>query len=224
MWPVNLDPDQKDPATSVLARDHETGQMARDMTQFVDDGGSAYHLYASEENRTLHISRLRRDFLRPTGEYARMMPFGDDQAPAIFKHKDKYFLDTSGLTGWAPNAAKSYVASHIFGPWTALGNRVRGTPEQTMLTFGGQSTHAVTLKRNGCERHILMIDIWRPKNVIDGRHVWLPVEWEDGKPVVRWRDRRTLAVLDALPCDAAFGPASGHGHAVACIAQQSTFC
>jgi hypothetical protein len=28
-------------------------------------------------------------FLRPAGEYARMLPFGDDEAPAIFKHKGK---------------------------------------------------------------------------------------------------------------------------------------
>jgi hypothetical protein len=199
-WPVNLPNDQKDPARSVLARDYGTGQMARDMTLFVDDDGSAYHLYASEENHTLQISRLSPDYLRSTGEYARMMPFGDDEAPAIFKHQGKYYLVTSGLTGWAPNAAKSYVANHIFGPWTALGNPVRGTPEQARITFGGQSTHALTLKRKGCERHILMLDIWRPKNAIDGRHAWLPVAWEDGKPVVRWWERWSLADLDALPC------------------------
>jgi hypothetical protein len=40
-----------------------------------------------------------------------------------------------------------------------------------------------------------------------GRYVWLPVEWEGDKPVVRWRDRWTLADLDRLPCD---GPGDGH--------------
>ena len=205
-WPVNVADDQKDPATSVLARDHKTGQMARDMSLFVDDDGKAYHLYASEENRTLHISRLSPDFLRPAGEYARMMPFGDDEAPAIFKREGKYYLVTSGLTGWKPNPAKSYVASHIFGPWSALGNPVRGTLDQASITFGGQSTHAIALQRKGCERHILMLDIWRPKNAIDGRHAWLPIEWEDGKPVLRWRERWTLADLDALPCPRAIAP------------------
>lgn len=205
-WPVHLAEDQKDPAKSLVARDHEGGQMARDMTLFVDDDGAAYHLYASEENHTLHISRLSPDFLRPAGEYARMMPFGDDEAPAIFKHGGKYYLVTSGLSGWAPNAARSYVASHIYGPWTALGNPVRGTPEQARITFGGQSTHAMTLKRKGCGRQLLMLDIWRPKNAIDGRYAWLPVEWEAGKPVLRWRERWTLADLDALPCHSASAP------------------
>jgi hypothetical protein len=200
VWPVNLPEDLKDPAKSVLARDFETGQMARDMTLFVDDDGTAYHLYASEENHTLHISRLTPDYLRPAGEFARVKPYGDDEAPAIFKQDGKYYLVTSGLSGWAPNPAKSYVASHIFGPWTALGNPVRGTPEQASITFGGQSTFALSLKRNGCQRHILMLDIWRPKNPIDGRYAWLPVEWEDGKPVVRWRERWSLTDMDALPC------------------------
>lgn len=200
-WPVDVTAADKDPATSFLARDHAGGQMARDMTLFVDDDGTAYDIYASEENHTMHISRLTDDYLRSAGQYARMMPNGDDEAPAIFKHGGKYYLVTSGLTGWAPNAAKSYVADHMFGPWKPLGNPVRGTPEQQKITFGGQSTYALTLRRNGCTRHILMFDIWRKHDAIDGRYVWLPVEWEGGKPVVRWRDSWTLADLDKLPCD-----------------------
>ena len=33
---------------------------------------------------------------------------------------------------------------------------------------------------------IFMADRWRPGNAIDGRYVWLPVEWEGDKPVLRW--------------------------------------
>jgi hypothetical protein len=73
VWPAGLPDEQKDPAKSAIARDCACGQMARDMTLFVDDDGTAYHLYASEDNHTLHISRLSPDFLRPAGEYARMM-------------------------------------------------------------------------------------------------------------------------------------------------------
>jgi hypothetical protein len=174
--------------------------MARDMTLFVDDDGAAYDIYASEENHTMHVSRLTDDYLRSAGKYGRVLSGGDDEAPAIFRQGGKYYLVTSGLSGWAPNAAKSYVADNILGPWTALGNPVRGTPEQQKITFGGQSTYALTLQRNGCTRHILMFDVWRPKNAIDGRYVWLPVEWEGDKPVVRWRDSWTLSDLDKLPC------------------------
>lgn len=200
VWPVGVRAEDRSPDNEVLARDFQSGQMARDSTLFVDTDGKAYHLYASEENRTMHISRLSDDYLRPAGEYARMTVHGDDEAPAIFKTKGKYYLITSGLTGWAPNAAKSYVADHIFGPWRALGNPVRGTPEQREKTFGGQSTYALTLQRKGCERHVLLLDMWRPQDAIDGRYAWLPIEWEGDRPVLRWRDHWTLEDLDRLPC------------------------
>lgn len=209
-WPVDFkgsaEKPAQDPANTFLVRDHAGGQMSRDMTVFVDDDGAAYHFYASEENHTMHVSRLSADYLRNIGQYGRVLPYGDDEAPAIFKQGGKYYLVTSGLTGWKPNAARSYVADNILGPWTALGNPVRGTPEQQQFTFGGQSTHALTLKRNGCARQILMFDVWRPKDAIDGRYVWLPVEWEGGKLVVRWRENWTLGDLDKLPCD---GPGAG---------------
>ena len=35
-----------------VARDMKIGQMARDMTLFVDDDGKAYHIFSSEENHT----------------------------------------------------------------------------------------------------------------------------------------------------------------------------
>ena len=193
LWPVNAtEQDKQSGEHNILARDFAGGQMARDMTLFVDDDGKAYHIYSSEENRTLQISELTDDYLRPSGRYARVMPGGDNEAAAIFKHDGHYYLITSGLTGWAPNAARSAVADHIFGPWRSLGNPVRGTPEQMATTFGAQSTFALPAPC-GRGQVILMFDQWRPKDPIDGRYVWLPVEWEGEKPVVRWRDSWSLS-------------------------------
>ena len=47
-------PDEPD-RLNIVARDFDGGQMARDQTLFVDDDGAAYHVYASEENSTLHV-------------------------------------------------------------------------------------------------------------------------------------------------------------------------
>ena len=45
---------------SLVVRDFEGGQMARDQTLFVDDDGTAYHVYASEKkSTTLPASRER---------------------------------------------------------------------------------------------------------------------------------------------------------------------
>jgi hypothetical protein len=46
--------------------------MARDMTLFVDDDGKAYQFYASEDNRTMHVSLLSDDYLRPSGKFKRI--------------------------------------------------------------------------------------------------------------------------------------------------------
>ena len=37
-------------------------------------------------------------------------------------------------------------------------------------------------------QYIFMADIWRPRHPRDARYIWLPIEFEDGKPVIRWRD------------------------------------
>ena len=85
--------------------------MARDQNLFLDDDGTAYHIYSSEENSTLHIARLRDDYLRGNGEFIRIFSNRYMEAPAIFKRGDRYFLIASDCTGWAPNAARLAWAS-----------------------------------------------------------------------------------------------------------------
>ncbi|RPI29088.1 MAG: beta-glucanase, partial [Acidobacteria bacterium] len=80
------------PEELVCRRDFEGGQMARDMTLYVDDDGKAWHIYASEENGTLQISQLSDDYLRPAGLLFRAFPGGFNEAPAVFKHQGKYYL------------------------------------------------------------------------------------------------------------------------------------
>ncbi len=178
-WPVEGSPMHFD---EYLKRDFGTGQMARDMTLFVDDDGKAYHIFSSEENFTLHIAELTADYLHHTGRYTRVAPGGQNEAPAIFKHGGTYWMITSGCTGWAPNEARMFSAPSIWGPWTQHPNPCRGPLAEK--TFNGQSTFILPV--NG--QYIFMADIWRPRHPRDARYIWLPIEWEDGKPVIRWRD------------------------------------
>lgn len=183
-WPIEGSPMNFD---EYLKRDYGTGQMARDMTLYVDDDGKAYHIFSSEENFTLHIAELTGDYLHHNGRYTRMAPGGQNEAPAIFKHDGTYWMITSGCTGWAPNEARMFSAPTIMGPWTQHPNPCRGPLAEK--TFNGQSTYVLTLDDG---RHIFMADIWRPNHPIDARYIWLPIEFEDGKPVVRWRDEWTF--------------------------------
>lgn len=176
-----------------VARDFDGGQMSRDMTIFVDDDQTAYFIYSSEENYTLHIAQLTDDYLDTSGKWIRIFPGGHNEAPAICKHDGRYWLIASGCTGWEPNAARSFVADSIWGPWQALGNPCQG--ENSEITFGSQSTFILPVqgKENA---FIYMGDRWMPHNPIDGRYIWLPLEFEDGRVVLRWHEQWDLSVFD----------------------------
>lgn len=197
VWPINVPDELKvspangGPAPKFLfQRDHVGGQMARDMTLFVDDDDTAYHIYASEDNSTLHISQLTDDYLRPAGKYARVFPDCFNEAPAMFKHAGKYYLITSGCSGWKPNAARLGVADSIWGPWKSLGNPCVG--ENAELTFHGQSTYVLPVPgKTGA--FIFMADRWKPGNPIDGTYLWLPIQFKDDKPFVAWLDEWNLS-------------------------------
>jgi len=190
-------PSEKD---SVIAdglyvrRDLKTGQMSRDMTLYVDDDQKAYHIYSSEENKTLHIAELTDDYLDYTGKYYRIDPAGWNEAPSLFKKDGRYYMITSGCTGWNPNPARLLVADHICGPWKRLpDNPAIGADAET--TFHSQSTFILPAPGRK-EAFIFMADRWKPANAIDGRYVWLPIVFENGLPVLKWLDEWDLSVFD----------------------------
>lgn len=175
--------------------------MARDMNLFVDDDGRAYHVFASEENSTLHISLLSDDYQSHAGKYLRLFEHRWHEAPALFKHNSRYWLITSDCTGWKPNAARSAMADSIWGPWKELGNPCSGVnPQNTLgpeLTFGGQSTCVFPV--HGLPgAFVAMFDVWCPDDAITGGYVWLPVTFERDRLTITWRDRWDLSVFSPL--------------------------
>jgi len=181
-----------------VRRDFEGGQMSRDMTLYVDDDSKAYHIYSSEDNLTLHIAELTEDYLNYTGKYIRIEPAGHNEAPAIFKKDGKYFMITSGCTGWAPNAARLLVANNIMGEWTLHPNPCIGRGAN--LTFRSQSTYILPITGKK-DAFIFMADRWIPDNPIDGRYVWLPIQFENGLPILKWMSEWDLNTFDQLNPD-----------------------
>ena len=177
----------------ILRRDFEKGQMSRDMTLFVDDDGRAYHIHSSEENLTLHISELSDDYLSFKDDWVRVFPMGHNEAPAIFKRKNKYYMITSGCTGWDPNEARLAVADSMMGEWHYIGNPCVG--EHSDKTFFSQSTYVIQLT-NENDAYIFMADRWEPSNPIDGRYVWLPIRFENNLPIIEWRDEWDLTFFE----------------------------
>lgn len=195
IWPKNVTAADKVPGPkNPLARDFAGGQMARDMTLFVDDDGKAYQFYSSEENATMHVSELTTDYLRPSGKYARIFIGRSMEAPAVFKRGGKYYLVASGCTGWAPNPARSAAANSIWGPWTELGNPCRG--EDAPNTFHAQSTFVLPVQGKK-DTFIFMADRWKQWDLQDSRYLWLPIEFQpDGKFTVQWRPNWSLDNLN----------------------------
>ena len=176
-------------------RDFAGGQMARDMTLYVDDDGKGYHIASAEENYTLNLHELTDDYLDFTGKWTRIQPGGHNEAPAILKHDGKYHMLASGCTGWAPNEARALVADSIWGPWVPNGNPTHGTNPQNGMgpekTFGGQSTW-ILAQPGKPGAYIAMFDVWRPRNLIESGYIWLPLTMENGKMKIEYREQWKL--------------------------------
>lgn len=172
-------------------RDKTGGQMSRDMTVYVDDDGTAYHIYSSEENLTLHLAELTSDYLDYTGRFTRIAPGGQNEAPTVFKRGGTYWMITSGCTGWAPNKARMFSAPSLWGPWTPYETPFTGAGADR--TFEAQGTYVLNVAGDG-ERFIFMADVWEPRHLMVSRYIWLPIAFgTDGVPVISWRETWTPA-------------------------------
>ncbi len=196
VWPVNANAGTDAPG---LKNDFNTGQMVRDMTLFVDDDGAAYLIAASEDNATIHISRLTDDYRDVSKTYARALPGDFREAPAICKCQGRYWLITSACSSWAPNAAGVAVADSILGPWKMLGNPCEGVNPHNGLgpekTFGGQSTFILPV-HGKTNAFIAMFDVWEPGDAIKGRYIWLPITFDHDRLRVKWREKWDLSFFD----------------------------
>lgn len=168
------------------------GEMSRDMTLFKDDDGKAYHIYSSEENATLYISLLSDDYLAPTGVYTRNFIDKSREAPAVFKYNNKYYIISSGCTGWSPNRAEYAVSDFIMGEWEVIDNPCFG--EDADKTFYSQSTFVLPVQGLN-NAYIAMFDRWNKTDLIDSRYVWLPIQFNEDKIEIHWSDNWDLSVF-----------------------------
>lgn len=167
------------------------GAMSRDQTLFVDDDGTAYQFCSSEDNQTLHINRLTDDYLKPDGHFVRRFIGMAREAPAVFKHNGRYYMLSSGCTGWDPNQAELAVADSIMGEWTVVGNPCTGI--DAFKTFYGQSTYVIPTGSG----FIACFDMWNKTDLADSRYIWLPVTIDSptGTMAIPWLERWTPSQL-----------------------------
>lgn len=172
---------------------------SRDLTVFQDDDGAAYLVTGVLWHSAIQIVRLSDDYLRPDGAFVRVLqrpgpPIGRE-SPAVFKRRSRYYLVSSGTTGWKPNAAEYAVADRMLGEWTTCGNPCVGPDAE--ITFHAQNTHVLPVA-DRWDTFIVMFDRWNPTSLRDSRYVWLPAEFSDtGELRIPWRDQWSLEPMHA---------------------------
>ncbi len=169
------------------------GGHVRDMNVFQDDDGKAYVMYSSEGNAVMYIARLNDNYTGLAKDAAEMV-MGEDfcisstdsrEAPAMFKYQNKYYLITSGCTGWAPNQARYAVSDSPLGPWENMGDPCVGDTSHN--TFETQSTCVIPVNAKEGQ-FIYMGDRWynpdQKRDLSDSRYVWLPIEFGAGSTIM----------------------------------------
>ena len=169
------------------------GQMSRDQTLFKDEDGKAYHIFSSENNATMHISLLTDDYLQPTGKVNRIFIEKSREAPAMFRHNKKYYLITSGCTGWLPNPAMVAVADSLMGKWTELYNPCVGAGSDT--TYGAQSTYVLPVADKP-GKFIFMTDRWNKTDLENSRYIWLPLVLRNDSVIIEWKSEWRISDLN----------------------------
>ena len=202
MWAHVESADYSKAAAGVAVSDSPTGPfkylgsfrpndaMSRDQTIFVDDDGKAYQFASSENNATLYINELADDYLRPTGKFTRNFIGESREAPAVFKHDGKYYLLSSGCTGWDPNQAELAVADSIMGEWKTIGDPCTGNDADK--TFYAQSTYVQPVYGKK-DLVIAMFDRWNKTDLENSRYVWLPLNFDNGKITIPWIEKWSTA-------------------------------
>ena len=180
-----------DAHNSVSNQWDKEGGHVRDMNLFVDDKdekgkAQAYVMYSSEANAVMYVAKLNDSYTGLAKDASKMVlneDFGisstdSREAPAMFKYQGKYYLITSGCSGWAPNQARYAVADNPLGPWTNKGDPCVG--DSAGNTFSSQSTCVIPVDaENG--KFIYMGDHWTDDNTNNlsahPTYMWLPIEF-----------------------------------------------
>lgn len=168
--------------------------MSRDQTVFVDDDAKAYQFYSSEDNKTMYISELSDDYLRPSGRFTRNFENLSREAPAVFKYNKKYYIITSGCSGWDPNVATIAAADTIMGLWTVQNKELCEGPDADK-TFYAQSTYVIPVQgKEGA--FIAMFDKWNKTDLESSRYVWLPLRIDKNGATVLWQEKWDISIFD----------------------------
>lgn len=163
---------------------HETpnGKDCRDLTLFQDDDGTVYLFCSTNWNSSMLVCKLNEEYTGLSGECKLVMVDQYREAPVVIHEKDRYYLFTSGCTGWKANAMLYAVAKSPMGIWRLIDNPCEGPDARD--TFFGQTANAI--KVNG-QWHILL-DHWNEQDLRTSGYSLLPISFDGERVTIPWKE------------------------------------
>ncbi len=131
----------------------------------------------------------------PAGDFIRwrLSPKRYMEAPAICKRQGTYYFIGSDCTGWGTNRRAFRCRAIDLGAVDRAGEPMCRTRSRDHL--GGQSTFILPVAGRD-DAYIAMFDLWRPENAIDGRYMWLPMMFRDGRFELQFLPAWDLSIFD----------------------------
>ena len=142
-------------------------------TIFKDTDGKGYVVYNNKKDigssNVLRIDRLASDYLSIETNVVEFVI--NREAPNMFKRGDRYFIITSGVTGWKANQTLYSTSTSLFSgwsPWLPMGDETcfDSQPCCTLVVTGSDQTSYLYLG----DRH-------NAENLLASTYVWLPIQF-----------------------------------------------
>ncbi len=172
-----------------LGSERPLGNLSRDIGVF-QEGGTGY-LLSEDRDNGLHIYRLRDDYCGVESIVATLRqqdrPEIGYESPTLVRHEGLYYLFGSDLSGWDLNDNKYATASALEGPWSPwrdvapTGSRTFDSQVSVVLPVGGG--------------HVYVGDRWDRGDLASSAPIWLPLQIEEGRAELRWRDDWSIEEL-----------------------------
>lgn len=179
------------------------GMETGDFDLWADPRDGKGYFIADRVHTEIIIADLTDDYMDVTGYYSSHFPHEAPplarEAPAFFKRKDRYYLLSSGTTGYHPNPTEAASAELMHGSYKVLGDPCVNDRKHTSFDCQFSSVFRHPFRK---DLYIAVGDRWMNKTVeADGEtvadtsqagYVWLPICFQEDRPYVRWMDEWTI--------------------------------
>lgn len=175
------------------------GMETGDFDLYVDPRDGKGYFIADRVHTEVVIADLTDDYMDVTGYYSSHFPHTAPplarEAPAFFKRKDKYYILSSGTTGYHPNPTEAAMADLMHGPYQVLGEPCINDEKHTSFDCQFSSVFKHPQRK---DLYIAVGDRWMNKTVnVNGEamadtreagYIWLPVQFHGDVPYLVWME------------------------------------